>query len=361
MSVVIAGGGTAGHVNPALALARVLAAETSVSFVGTARGIESTMVPAAGYELDEIDVAGFDRARPLQLPAVGIRALKAVGTARRVLAQRQPRVVVGMGGYVSLPVALAARSLRIPVVIHEQNIVLGLANRIVRRLAARVAVSFAETLAQAGDRGVLVGNPVSYELATMDGKKMRAAGHERFGLDPERTTVMVFGGSLGARTLNEMAPKLAARWRDRSDLQVFHIAGRASSDVDGRGLPGNYHRVTYTDAMTEAYAVADVAICRGGATTVAELAVAGLPSVIVPYPYHRDRQQERHGRVLEAAGAAVVVSDRDASAERLGTTIEELLASDRLPSMAASARVLARPDAAELLARLVQEVAWIPS
>ncbi|HWC14132.1 MAG TPA: undecaprenyldiphospho-muramoylpentapeptide beta-N-acetylglucosaminyltransferase [Actinomycetota bacterium] len=361
MNVVIAGGGTAGHVNPALALAEALDADARITFVGTSTGVESKLVPAAGYDLDEIVVVGFDRARPLQLPAVAVLAARAVAAARRVLTRRAPDVVVGVGGYVSLPVCLAARAMRIPVVLHEQNIVLGLANRIVRPLAAAVAVSFAESLPAAGRRGVLVGNPVRREIAAMDRASARAAGYERFGLDPGRTTIIVFGGSLGARTLNAAAPALAERWRDRNDLQLLHISGRAADAGVGPGSGDGYRRVEYTDAMAEAYAAADLAVCRGGATTIAELTVVGLPSVIVPYPHHRDRQQERHGKVLERAGAAVVVDDEEATAERLGMVVERILDEQRIDTMAEAARRLGRPDAAARLARVVKEATWTSS
>lgn len=356
MNVVIAAGGTAGHVNPGLALADALAPEASVSFVGTTRGVESRLVPAGGYELDEIDVAGFDRARPAQLPMVALRALKGVGAARRLLQRRAPATVVGMGGYVSLPVCLAARTLSIPIVLHEQNIVLGLANRLVRPLARKIAVSFTESLRVAGRRAVLVGNPVSRDIAEMDRTAARSAGEQRFGLDPGRTTVMVFGGSLGARTLNTAAPGLAERWRERPDIQVLHISGR-SSGADEAIVLENYHRIDYTDAMDEAYAAADIAVCRGGATTVAELTVVGLPAIIVPYPHHRDRQQERHARVLEAAGAAVLVADHEATADRLGTMVEDIVSQGRLASMRNAAAALGRPDAADTLAAVVKEVA----
>ena len=360
MNVVIAGGGTAGHVNPALALADALGTEARVTFVGTARGVESSLVPAAGYELDEILVAGFDRARRAQLPLVALRALEAIAASRRILARRKVAVVVGMGGYVSLPVCLAARTNRIPVVLHEQNIVLGLANRVSKPFAAKVAVSFEHSLEAAGRRGVFVGNPVARAITELDLVQARAAGQRRFGLDASRKTVIVFGGSLGARTLNRAAPALAERWSARTDVQILHISGRAAELPEDPGYP-NYHRVDYTDAMGEAYAAADIAICRGGATTVAELTAVGLPSIIVPYPHHRDRQQERHGRVLESAGAAVVVPDAQATAERLGGTVDELLAEGRLDDMRRAALTLARPRAAEDLAAVVKEVAWTSS
>ncbi|MEA2516448.1 MAG: UDP-N-acetylglucosamine--N-acetylmuramyl-(pentapeptide) pyrophosphoryl-undecaprenol [Actinomycetota bacterium] len=352
MNVVIAAGGTAGHVNPAVALARALEKDV-VTFIGTERGLESSVVPDAGFALDYIDIRGFDRARPAALPAVGLKALSAIAAARRILAERHADVVVGMGGYVSLPVCFAARSRSIPVVVHEQNIVLGLANKVTRPVARAVAVSFQDTLTSAGPRGVLTGNPVAQEIAHLDRGSARAAGYEEFDLDPDRRTILVFGGSLGAKTLNDAAPRLGQRWTNRGDLQVLHISGRSSESQVSGDVTGSYRRISYTKAMALAYAVADVAICRGGATTIAEICAVGLPSIVVPYPHHRDRQQERHGRLLERAGAAVVIADGDATSDRLGETVERLLERSALEAMARAAMDLGRPDAAHHLARVV--------
>lgn len=352
MNVVIAAGGTAGHVNPAVAVARAMPLET-ITFIGTERGLEASVVPEAGFELDPIDIVGFDRARPAHLPIVGAKALAAIGAARKLLAQRDAEVVLGMGGYVSLPVALAARSSSIPLVLHEQNIVLGLAHKVSKPFARFVAVSFEETLPSAGERAVFTGNPVLPEIADFDRAAKRESGHARFGLDPNKRTVLVFGGSLGARTLNTAAPALAQRWRDRDDVQILHISGRSSVAETGSDNLQNYHRVDYTKEMAEVYAVADLGICRGGATTVAELAAVGLPSVIVPYPHHRDRQQQRHAEVLVRAGAAVMVLDDDATPERLGEVVEGL-GDDVLAAMGESALSLARPDAALQVADLVR-------
>jgi UDP-N-acetylglucosamine--N-acetylmuramyl-(pentapeptide) pyrophosphoryl-undecaprenol N-acetylglucosamine transferase len=359
MRVVIAGGGTAGHVNPALALAHALDGD-EVSFVGTERGLEARMVPEHGFRFRAIEVAGFDRAKPYAFPVVAVRAATAIRQSRALLAEIAPDVVVGMGGYVSLPVALAARSRRIPLVLHEQNIVLGLANRVAKRGAQRVAVSFEETLSEAGPRGVHTGNPVAADLAHLDRDAARASAYEHFDLSPDRRTVLIFGGSLGAHTLNVAGYELAIAWKDRTDVQIFHISGRKGLMIMGDPPPdvsGVLHHADYVDDMKLAYAVADLAICRGGATTVAELCAVGLPAVIVPYPHHRDRQQERHGRVLEAAGAAVVVGDAEATAARLASIAGELLVEDRLARMAVAARSLGRPDAAGALARVVREVA----
>ena len=362
MRVVIAGGGTAGHVNPALALAGALP-RGSVSFLGTDRGAEASLVPAAGYELDRIEVRGFDRSRPLSLVGVGVQASRAVGAARRVLRRHGAQVLVGMGGYVSLPAVLAAASLRMPVVLHEQNVVLGLANRVSKRFARRIGVSFEETLGATGRKGVWVGNPIAAGFAELDRDARRVPARERFGLDPRRKTLLVFGGSQGARSVNEAAAGLVREWKDRTDVQILHITGRDAHDTVAaavRDAAGAlvYRVEPYVETMTDAYAAADLALCRGGATTVAEITVVGLPALIVPYPYHRDRQQERHGRILERAGAARVLLDEELTTERLAREASELLASDaRLASMGRAAASLGKPDAADALARLVMEVA----
>lgn len=355
MNVVIAAGGTAGHINPAIAVARAMPLET-ISFIGTERGLEATVVPDSGYQLDPIDIAGFDRAKPLRLPWIGIRALAAVRSARELLTDRGADVVLGMGGYVSLPVVMAARSRSIPFVLHEQNIVLGLAHKVSKRFAATVAVSFEETLASAGDRAVFTGNPVLPELAEFDRAAKRASGYERFGLDPNRRTILFFGGSLGARTINTAAPVLAQMWTERDDIQILHISGRSTSsqtEASNTDLR-NYHRVEYTKEMAEVYAVADLGVCRSGASTVAELAAVGLPSVVIPYPHHRDRQQQRHGEVLVRAGAAVMVLDSEATPQRVGELVESLLDDAKLARMSAGARSLAKPDAALSVAELVR-------
>lgn len=362
MRIVIAGGGTAGHVNPALALAEALSAH-EVSFIGTARGAEARAVPSAGFEMDLIEVKGFDRSRPSTLVSAGAGATRAVAASRSILRRRAADVVVGVGGYVSLPAVLAAATLRMPIVLHEQNVVLGLANRTTKRFARRVGVSFRETLPAVGRKGVWVGNPVAPGFVQLDRAAARPAAYERFGLDPGRRTLLVFGGSQGARTINEAAVGLARTWAGRDDVQVLHITGRAAHDALAEQVgdaTGSfvYRLEAYVDDMAAAYAVADLALCRGGATTVAEITVVGLPSMIVPYPYHRDRQQERHGRILERAGAARVVLDADLNTDLLARQALDLLGDlDRLGSMGEAAKRMGRPDAAAALAGLVQEVA----
>ncbi|MBA2427905.1 MAG: undecaprenyldiphospho-muramoylpentapeptide beta-N-acetylglucosaminyltransferase [Actinobacteria bacterium] len=368
MNVVIAGGGTAGHVNPAIALARALSKReqgtNEVAFIGTAEGVEASLVPEAGFPLETVQVHGFDRARPGSLPATGVRAARAIAQARRALSRLGADVVVGMGGYVSLPACVAGRALGLPVVLHEQNIVFGLANRVCRPIARRTAVSFEATLASAGAKGVLTGNPVMPELGDFDRAAERAKGVARFELDPARRTVLIFGGSQGAHTVNQAAIALGSVWADRDDLQVVHVAGRAAyprlvaeaarrhEEHEGQLV---YRVVEYVDRMVEAYAAADVALCRGGASTVAELTCAGLPSIIVPYPHHRDRQQERHAGVLASAGAALVVADAECTTRLVAEALDRLLADERgLAVMSEAAASLGRPDAAFRLADVVR-------
>ncbi|MPZ68218.1 MAG: undecaprenyldiphospho-muramoylpentapeptide beta-N-acetylglucosaminyltransferase [Actinobacteria bacterium] len=360
--IVIAGGGTAGHVNPAVAVADALRGH-DVSFIGTRAGAEARLVPDAGYRLEPVEVAGFDRGRPLSILPAGLRALGAVRASRRILKAAAPDVVLGVGGYVSLPACLAARSRRIPIVIHEQNIVLGLANKMCRRSAEAVAVSFEATLAEAGPKGRFTGNPVAKAFAEADLGSERARALETYSLEDGRRTLLVFGGSQGALRINDAAAGLAALWKDRSDLQVLHITG-AAHGTSVRAAVGDdtgaliYRQVDFVDRMVSAYAVADLALCRGGATTVAELGVTGVPALIVPYPYHRDRQQERHGNVLAEAGAAIVVADADVTAGKIDELAGGLLADpDRLAAMGAAARTMGVPDAADRLARVVEEAA----
>jgi UDP-N-acetylglucosamine--N-acetylmuramyl-(pentapeptide) pyrophosphoryl-undecaprenol N-acetylglucosamine transferase len=360
MKILIAGGGTAGHVNPALALARALD-DDEVTFVGTKTGAEARLVPAAGFELALIDVRGFDRARPLSLLPVALVAGRAIVVAGRLLGSVRPAVVVGMGGYVSLPVCIAAATRRIPIVLHEQNIVLGLANRVCKRFARVIAVSFRETATRVGRRAVFVGNPVLPEIAKADLRRERERALARFDLESDRKTLLAFGGSQGARTVNDAAVTLRETWAKRADLQVLHIGGRGAgheSVGDRAGASLIYRRVEFVERMAEAYAVADLALCRGGATTVAELGAVGLPAIVVPYPHHRDHQQELHGRVLERAGAAVVVADADATVERIAKEAERLLSDDgSLQQMRRSAADFGRPDAAAELARVVRSAA----
>lgn len=353
---VITGGGTGGHVYPALALAGELVARghavDSVRFVGSARGLEATAVPAAGYAIDLLPGRGWRRRWTLGNLRVAWDTLIAFLRARRLVRSLRPHVVVGVGGYASLPGVAAARLSRLPTVVHEQNAAPGLANRIAVALRARAAISLPGTPLRGA---VLTGNPVRGEIVSV-----------RRAPDPQRPLLSIFGGSLGARRLNDAALQLYERWRDRTDVAVHHVTGTrnfaeveaalAAARRDGDKLA--YELVAYEERMEQLYGHTTVAVCRAGAVTVAELAVAGLPAVLVPLPGAPGDHQTRNAEALVEAGAGVLVPDAECDGERLDAELTGLLSDpQRLAAMSAGAKRLARPDAARRLADLVEEVA----
>jgi len=353
---LITGGGTGGHVYPGLALAEALVARGhprgSIHWVGNAGKLEETAVPAAGFTIDLLPGRGLQRRLTVENLAVVVKTSRAFGRAMLIVRQRRPEVVVGVGGYASLPCLVAARLQRVPTVIHEQNAAPGLANRIAVRLGARAAVSLPGTpLPDA----VVTGNPVRAAVVAVERQP-----------SPDRPLVAVFGGSLGARRINEAAAELYGLWRARRGLVIHHVSGSAGHEAaeaawlaarrDGDAL--DYRLFRYEDDMPGLYATTTIAVCRAGATTVAELAAAGVPSVLVPLPGAPGDHQTRNAEALVAAGAAVLVTDADCTGARLAAELEPLLADPaRLQAMAAAARTLARPHAADDLAALVEAAA----
>jgi UDP-N-acetylglucosamine--N-acetylmuramyl-(pentapeptide) pyrophosphoryl-undecaprenol N-acetylglucosamine transferase len=366
MRVLIAGGGTAGHVFPALALARRLAAShgAEVHFAGTAGGQEATLVPEAGFPFTTVE------ARPL-LRKVSVRALSAPMSALASVVGCRPLVegsdvVVGMGGYVSVPVAVAAIQARRPLVLHEQNAVPGLANRALARAARTVALSFAEAerMFPRSARTILTGNPVREPILAVPSERevLAKEAREELGLDADRKTVLVVGGSQGALNLCRATVDALDRLGHRRDLQILLLTGNAHLEAVTRSLvPGREPIVRafpFLDRMELAYAVADLVVARAGATTIAELTVCGLPSMLIPYPYATGRHQEANARALQRAGAATIVMDEALTGELLAARITDLMDDpDRLGRMAARSRTWGRPDAAETLAEAVLEAA----
>jgi undecaprenyldiphospho-muramoylpentapeptide beta-N-acetylglucosaminyltransferase len=358
---VIAGGGTGGHVVPAIAIGRALSARghdpSRLVFVGSRRGIEGRLVPEAGFPLVVLPGRGLARRASLDTLRASAGLALAVGRALVLIGRWRPRVVISVGGYASVPASVAAAVWRVPLVVAEQNAVPGLANRLAGRWAAACAVSFPGTPLP---RSYLTGNPVRPEVAEA------AAGgpgpaRAALGLDPEAAVVAVAGGSLGALRLNRAVADLAHRWADRAGTVVYHVVGRRDW---GQGLvtpppsrPGGlvYRMVEFEDRMPLLLAAADVFVGRSGASTVAELTVAGVPSVLVPLPGAPGDHQTANARRLAEAGAAVVVPDAELDARRLAEVLEPHLASpgQRL-EMAAAARRLGRPDAAARVAELAE-------
>ncbi|MFZ5852769.1 MAG: undecaprenyldiphospho-muramoylpentapeptide beta-N-acetylglucosaminyltransferase [Actinomycetota bacterium] len=354
MHVVLAGGGTAGHVEPALALADALRRAdpgVGVTFLGSRRGLETRLVPARGYELALLPPVPLPRRVTPQLLTVPVRLAAAVTAAARVLRRARGDVLVGFGGYVALPAYLAARRLGVPVVVHEANARPGLANRIGARLAHTVAVA---TAGCPLPRAQVVGIPLRRAVATLDRPARRAEARATFGLALDRPTLLVFGGSQGARRLNEAVTGAVADLV-AGGAQVLHLAGSAPTALPPPApASAGYVRLAYTDRMELAYAAADLALCRAGAMTCAELAAVGLPAAYVPLP-HGNGEQRWNAAPVVAAGGGLLVADAACTADWVRTTLLPLLGEpDRLAAMGAAAARLGRRDADEALARLVR-------
>jgi UDP-N-acetylglucosamine--N-acetylmuramyl-(pentapeptide) pyrophosphoryl-undecaprenol N-acetylglucosamine transferase len=344
---VIAAGGTAGHVVPALAVAEALRARgAEVEFVGGERA-EAELVPAAGYPFHPLRVEGIDRGNPLRAARAALLAGRATAQARGLLRRLAPGAVLGGGGYVAGPVGLAARSLGIPIVLTEADSHLGMTNRLLAPLARRVFLAF-PIEGRDGPRWEVSGRPVPAGTGAAD----RAAARERFGIAPGEACVLVFGGSLGARRLNDAT---LDAFGTAAPGAVLHASGRRDYDelrrrLDALGSPPHYHLRPYIEPFADALAAADLAVARAGGG-VQELLVARLPSVLVPYPHATADHQTKNARWAERAGAAVVVPDDELDGPRLAREVAALMgAPQRMAEMANAAAAAALPDAAERIA-----------
>jgi UDP-N-acetylglucosamine--N-acetylmuramyl-(pentapeptide) pyrophosphoryl-undecaprenol N-acetylglucosamine transferase len=345
MKVVIAAGGTAGHVVPAIAVADALRAEgAEVVFVGGERA-EAELVPAAGYELELIRAEGISRSNPLKAARAVVKAAGAVRTARGILRRHRPAAVLGGGGYVSGPVGLAAVARRVPLVLTEADSHLGITNRLLAPRARRVCLAF-PIEGRDGPRYRVTGRPVPPTETD------RSGARAEFGIAADELCVLVFGGSLGALSINEAALEAFAV----APFRVLHVAGRR--DYAAITPPGPHYVLRdYVVPFGRALVAADLAVARAGGS-VFELAQYGLPAVLIPYPYASADHQTANARWMEQAGAAVVIPDAELDGQRLARAVGELAGDPgRLAQMAAASRRLARPDAARDIAREVLEAA----
>lgn len=349
--VVIATGGTAGHVVPALAVADALRDRgAAVSFLGTRGHLEARLVPEAGYEIEFLDVRALDRRNPLKALAAAGRAVAAVPAARRVLRERGANVVMGGGGYVAGPAGVAALLARVPLVLTEADSHLGLANRLLARGARRVCLAF-PVPGREGPRYAVTGRPVPSAVLTADRERAR----RRFGIAAGDRCLLVFGGSLGARTINEAAlSAFAADGGGERNFHVLHISGSRDHAAASRTIeaerPPRYTLIEYEPTLADALAASDLVVARAGGS-VFELAAAGRPAILVPYPHATAAHQARNAAWMADAGAAVVLEDSRLDPGALAQEAGALLADgERLQRMAAAARAVARPDAAERIA-----------
>ncbi|KAA1417918.1 undecaprenyldiphospho-muramoylpentapeptide beta-N-acetylglucosaminyltransferase [Nocardioides humilatus] len=360
MRVLLAGGGTAGHTSPLLATADALKrldASTEITCLGTPRGLENTVVPAAGYPLELIPPVPMPRRPNKDLAMVPSRLRGAVKATLEVIDRVQPDVIVGYGGYVSMPAYLAARRRKLPLVIHEQNALPGLANKAGARIARRVAVSFPDTPLKKAE---YVGLPIRRMISQLDRVALRAEAREFFGLDPALPTLVVTGGSLGAWKLNRAITRASAAL-GTSGVQVLHVIGaRGKEDPEwvepaDTGTP--YVVLPFVERMDYALAAADLMVCRGGASSVVEAAASGVPAIFVPLA-HGNGEQLLNARSVGDAGGALVVEEPDFSADYVADTVPDLVHdAGRLATMSAAASGLVPRDADERLARIVVETA----
>ena len=353
MRVLLAGGGTAGHTSPLIATAdalRRLDPDVEITCLGTPRGLENRVVPEAGYPLELIPPVPLPRKPGKDLALVPARLRRAVREAHAVLDRVRPEVVVGYGGYVSVPVYLAARKRRLPVVVHEQNALPGLANKIGARIAARVAVSFPDTPLP---RAEYVGLPIRRMISQLDRAAVRDEARAFFGLDPDRPTLVVTGGSQGARRLNQSVSG-AAGALGRAGVQVLHVVGpKGEASPERTDVP--YVVVDFVDRMDLLLAAGDLMICRAGASSVTEAAATGLPAVFVPLPIGNG-EQPRNAQPVVDAGGALMVDDAELTTEWVADQVPPLATDpQRLARMGAAASALVPRDADDTLARIIAE------
>jgi UDP-N-acetylglucosamine--N-acetylmuramyl-(pentapeptide) pyrophosphoryl-undecaprenol N-acetylglucosamine transferase len=362
--VVIAAGGTAGHVVPAIAVADALRAEgAEVSFLGTRERAEAELVPAAGYEVDFLRVSGLDRRNPVKAAMAAAQAARAVGAAKQLLAARRADVVMGGGGYVAGPAGLAAVRMGLPLVLTEADSHLGLANRLLARRARRVCLAF--PISGHTDAPYLVtGRPVPKAVLEADPTVAR----RRFGIPGPADCVTVIGGSLGARSINTAAFGAFTRLERGlphdhvGEPWIVHVAGRRDYPElrrrwDEQGRPERYTLIQYEPDLGDVLAAADLVVARAGGS-VMEVAAAGRPAILIPFPHATGDHQTTNARWMERGGAAVVIPDAELTPELLSEAIAGLLSDeDRLRSMSIAARRLAKPDAAERIAGEILEAA----
>jgi len=353
-TIAVMAGGTGGHVFPALAVAERLREQgDAVFWIGTRRGMEADLVPRRGFAMEWITIEGLRGKGVAQLAKAPFRLTAALWQVAGILRRRKPGVVLGMGGFAAGPGGLMARALGIPLVIHEQNCVPGLTNQWLARIATRVFEAFPGSFP--ADRGAVVcGNPVRSDIIALTPPAERLRG--RSG----RRRLLILGGSLGAKVLNQMVPRALARLPAHDRPLVRHQAGQrtlAEAEAGYRSARVEAEITPFIEDMAAAYAWADFVICRAGALTVSELAAAGIGSLLVPFPFAVDDHQVGNGRFLSDAGAALLMIQKDLSVDTLAAALGDLLTNPgRLLAMAEAARAKAETAAVERIAAACREL-----
>lgn len=360
---VLSGGGTAGHINPALALAEELRKRGfEVYFAGTPTGLEARLVPEAGIPFKGFEASGFDRKHPVTLIKGVAKIMRSTNAVKAWFDEIHPDVVVGFGGYVSIPVAMTAENRGIPVVIHEQNSVMGMANKFIAKKAEVACLTYdhSKCYLPEGKRFVLTGNPVRESVISMT----REEGRAYLGISEGATVILVFGGSLGARHINEAISAMKEDLLAREGVHVVHITGPKELESVTEALAlteeesARYHVMGYQDHMAETLAAADLIVSRAGATSLAEISARGIPAILVPYPYATGDHQTTNARSCVEIGVARMISDDEVDSPAFKEMVLELLDDEPLRlKMHEAAGIIGGQNASQLLADVVEEVA----
>jgi UDP-N-acetylglucosamine--N-acetylmuramyl-(pentapeptide) pyrophosphoryl-undecaprenol N-acetylglucosamine transferase len=365
VKVLISGGGTGGHIYPGIAIAKALQEkypDVQIVFVGTDSGLEADVVPKAGFKFRGMELQGFKRKTLLGNIGTVFKAVRACFGSFSLIRAESPDIVIGTGGYVCGPVLLCAALLRIPTLIQEQNAFPGITNRILSGFVRKVATGYEESLKyfRRPDRVVVTGNPIRKEIMA----RTRNNGIRAFNLDPDKRTLLVFGASQGARTINDVMLGALPWLKQEKNLQVIWVTGkgdynRVCDQLDGieKTGKGNIIIRPYLDNMEDAYAVANLVVCRGGAISLAEITARGLPAIIVPYPYATDNHQEYNAKALEKRGAALMVKDEEFTSDRFDALVKELFNNPtELLAMARNSLECGKPDATLRVLDCIEEL-----
>ncbi len=349
-TILIMAGGTGGHIYPGLAVADVLYSQGwKVVWLGAPNSMEADLVPKYGYSIAWVNFAGVRGKGLLRLLTLPFTLLRALGQSADAIFRYRPDVVLGMGGYITMPGGLMAAILRRPLVVHEQNSIAGMSNKILAKLASRVMSGFPDVLKHT----LWCGNPVRADIAAMSEPQVRYC--TRSG----KLNLLVVGGSLGAQALNEALPKALAMMSKQDRPNVLHQTGKKHLEIVKQlyaqeGVSADIR--AFLDDMANQYANADVVICRAGALTIAELAAAGVASVLIPFPFAVDDHQTHNARFLSEQGAAILLPQKELTTEKLAQLLRDMTR-EKLTVMAQAARKLAKPDATQAVAKVCMELA----
>jgi len=363
VKIIVSGGGTGGHIYPAITLIRTIQKQVEnpeILYVGTKIGLEADIIPKEGLPFKTVDIRGLERKLSINMIKTVGKAIHGVWQARRIVKQFNPDVVIGTGGFVCGPILLAASLMGIPTLIQEQNVIPGITNKFLAKFVTKIAVGYQDAIKYfPKEKVTFTGNPIRAEVLSMN----REDGLAEFGFDANKKTILISGGSRGARSMNRAMIEVHKHFASSQNIQLLHVTGKNEyndivTSVQEQGIDLQQSRniliKPYLYDMPKALALADLAIFRAGATGIAELTAKGIPSILIPYPYAAENHQEFNALSLVKRGAAVMIRDKDLTSVGLIKAIESIISEPvKLLKMATASREMGRPEAAEEIAKIV--------